>query len=135
MKQNIKVATSFLPPSILEVMKAHGFKPLRIEESGSLRLSISNTMPVEEKAAAVVGLKKELKSYGLDLSRSFLQPGSVLDESCLVVKRGSAGETVALFEQSGELCPEMPAPTDECLARTVKPAKQAKQPTQRGSNV
>lgn len=126
MKQNIKVAMSFLPPSILSVMKAHGFKPLRIEESGSMRLAISNTMPLERKAAAVLGLKTELKSYGLDLSRSFIQPGSSMDESCLVVKRGAMCEVSPLFEQTGELCPEIPAPADECLAKPVKPARDAK---------
>lgn len=128
MKQNVRVAMSFLPPSILEVMKAHGFRPLRIEDSGSLRLSISNSTPLEKKAAAVIALRKELKSYGLDLTRTFLQPGSSFDESCLVSKRGSMGQTVALFEQTGELCPEMPAPTDECLATAVRPSRKSAVP-------
>jgi hypothetical protein len=124
---------SFLPPSILEVMKANGFRALRIEDSGSMRLSISNSIPLEKKAAAVIALKKELKSYGLDLMRSFMTAGSAYDESCLVAKRGELGQTVPLFEQTGELCPEMAAPGDECLARSVKPARSARPTGQRSA--
>lgn len=126
MQQNLKVALSFLPPAILDVMGAHGFSPVRIEESGALRLGISSTMPIEKKAAAVIGLKKVLKSYGLDLERSFTQPGGAIDESFLVVKRGETAEMRALFTQRGEPFPEMPPPTDQCLARPLRVSRQPK---------
>lgn len=120
MQQNLKVALSFLPPAILDVMSVHGFSPLQIEESGALRLGISNTIPIEKKAAAVIGLKKVLKSYGLDIERSFMQPGGAIDESCLMVKRGEMAELRPLFTQRGDPFPEMPPPTDQCLARPLR---------------
>lgn len=120
-KKPLLVAMSFLPPAIQAAMRESGFSPVRIEESGALRLSISNEIPVEKKSSAVAALRRVLLDYGLDLSRTMgdVSSGSPRDESCLVVKRDAGGDMFPLFRMSGEPYPDMPSAPAECLATQV----------------
>jgi hypothetical protein len=108
-RKSVQVAMSFLPPPLLDVMKKCGFSILKVEESGALRLSISNSLPIERKAGLVGELRRTLREYGLDMSRSMsdVSSSSPRDESCLVVKRNNYGQVVPLFKPSGEPYPEI----------------------------